>query len=685
MHKVTKRIEIESAEFLLNSSDNDANQFQMAQNFRQQEQQIQRPDNFQNQVQQQNSFQKRQAFQTQTSTQTPNQVSRKSGGDNMDGFMSIIIYGALIVTALLTIGIILTRLYRRASKEVSFVRTGFGGEKVIMNGGALVLPVLHEIIPVNMNTLRLAVNRSNEQALITRDRMRVDVVAEFYVRVQPVKEAISSAAQTLGTKTMRPEQLKELVEGKFVDSLRSVAAEMTMEELHEKRVNFVQKVQNVVTEDLMKNGLELETVSLTGLDQTGMEFFNPNNAFDAEGLTRLTDEIEARRKIRNDIEQDTNIQIKNKNLEAERQSLEIGKEEEYARLAQEREVEIRRASQSAEIAKEQASKQREAEEAKILAQQEVEQAKIVSQREVEQERISKERLVETQEVEKAKTIEIASQNRDIAVAEKSKEQSMAKAEADEARAKAIEAEEKVTTAQEREIAERQKQIELIEAAKEAEREAIRIKVEAEAEKMAASDDAEAVREKARGEADAERLKAEAAEVRYRVEAEGKRAINEAANLLSDEQIGMQVKLEMIQNLENIIRESAKPMENIDGIKIIQLDGLNGVGGSGAGAGGNAEAANTNASLADQVVSSALKYRAQAPLLDSLLKEVGINGGDLNSFTDAIIPSSLEADGSAALKAETTEVPAPKKANVPAPSKAAKQKSFPGKKDGPKTS
>ena len=64
------------------------------------------------------------------------------------------------------------------------MRTGLGGQKVVMNGGALVLPIVHEVIPVNMNTLRLEVSRGRERALITKDRMRVDVTSEFYVRVQ---------------------------------------------------------------------------------------------------------------------------------------------------------------------------------------------------------------------------------------------------------------------------------------------------------------------------------------------------------------------------------------------------------------------------------------------------------------------------------------------------------------------
>ena len=225
----------------------------------------------------------------------------------------------IIFVAFVAMILILARLFKRASKEVSFVRTGMGGQKVIMNGGALVYPVLHEIIPVNMNTLRLEVRRSDDQALITKDRMRVDVQAEFYVRVQPTAESIANAAQTLGQRTMRPDSLKELVEGKFVDALRAVAAEMAMEELHEQRVDFVQKVQAAVSEDILKNGLELESVSLTGLDQTNKDFFNPNNAFDAEGLTKLTQEIEERRKKRNDIEQETEVLIRRKNLEAEQQ------------------------------------------------------------------------------------------------------------------------------------------------------------------------------------------------------------------------------------------------------------------------------------------------------------------------------------------------------------------------------
>ena len=559
----------------------------------------------------------------------------------------ILVFASIILISLIVIGTIIARLYKRSSKEVSFVRTGFGGEKVILNGGAIVLPVLHEVIPVNMNTLRLEVKRAADQALITRDRMRVDVAAEFYVRVKPTAESIATAAQTLGKKTMQPDELKSLVEGKFVDSLRSVAAEMAMEELHEKRVDFVQKVQQAVSEELFKNGLELETVSLTGLDQTDFKFFNPQNIFDAEGLTKLTETIEDRRKKRNGLEQDADLAIKTKNLETEQARLKITREEEYSKMEQIRELSIRRAEQQAEIATQESEKQREAGEAKIAADREVQLKRIAADRDIENENILKAQAIQKAQVEQKKTIELAEQDRAIAIAEKSRAESEAKALADQARAQAVKAEEEVTTVRETQRAERIKAVELVAAKQVAETDAIAITVAAEASKLAAADDAEAirigaeaeaekVRLKAKGEADAKILLAQAQERQYQVDSAGTRAVNEANNILSTEQVEMQIRLALLKYLPEIIRESVKPMENIDDIKILQVNGLGAIGSS---TGSNEHGEQGQVALSDQVVNSALRYRSQAPLIDSLMSELGINGGDINGLTQTLHPKT----------------------------------------------
>jgi len=538
----------------------------------------------------------------------------------MNNLIEVAIVIGILLIGLIVIGMIIARLYRRSSKEMSFVRTGMGGQKVIMDGGALVLPVFHEVMSVNMNTLKLEVARAGKDSLFTRDRMRVDVVAGFFVRVIPSVEGIANAAQTLGQRTMAPDSLRELVEDKFVDSLRAAAVSMTMPELLDKRQDFIQAVQHAVSEDLLKNGLELESVSLTRVDQTPMQFFDPNNAFDAEGLTKLTEATQLRTKQRNEIEQSTAVQIAQKNFEATNQRLEIDKQQTFATLSQQQEVATREAQQKAEIAAIQSQREREAEQAKIEAERQVREATVEKERAIKQRQIEAEREIQVSQIEQQKRTTLADQDKLIAIAERSKAQSEAEQVANEARALAARAEEQVKTAREVAIAERDKQIALVAAEQDAQQQAIGVKVSAEAERDAADNHAQAVR-----------IRAEADRVRFEVEASGIRMRNESLNTLGTEQIMLQIKQALIAALPGIIEASVKPMEKIDGIKIVQVDGLNRGNAGGAGAPVTAGGGN----LAEQAVSAALAYRAQQPILDAVLGEIGMKGDSLAGLVNSV--------------------------------------------------
>ncbi|MDF1670728.1 MAG: flotillin domain-containing protein [Roseovarius sp.] len=525
---------------------------------------------------------------------------------NGANIIAVIILAAIVIAVL---AYLLHWLYRHSTKDVSFVRTGFLGEKIVMGGGALVLPIVHDLTEVNMNTLRLEVLRKREKSLITKDRMRIELEVEFYVRVVPNIEAVATAARTLGSRTMNPESLRDLIQGRFVDAMGAVAASMDMEAIHEKRSEFIKHIREEVADSLTLNGLELETVSLTTLDQADISLFNPSNAFDAEGLTRLTEEIEMRKKKRNDIEQDTMIAVRKKNLEAEKIALDIARESEYAKMAEDSEVAIRRAQQKAEVELINAAKERE-----------VEIARLKEREEVEKSRIQMEQSLEAIEIKRQEALAIEQQQREIAISQKSKERSLAQSEAEKARAKMLEETEKAQTARDTEIANRKKQIELIAAAQEAERVAVGITLNAQAEKAAAKDLA-----------DADGIAVKALQERLAVEAEGKRALNEAENLRTDASRKSALHQRLVESLPDIIRESVKPMENIDEIKILHVEGLPGLSGNGSDseAGGEVTGAPTGGNLADQVVNSALRYRSQAPFVDTLLGEIGMSGENVH--------------------------------------------------------
>ncbi|MCB1826249.1 MAG: flotillin family protein, partial [Candidatus Competibacteraceae bacterium] len=453
----------------------------------------------------------------------------------MNNLLEMGILAGIVLIGLLTVGVIFSRLYRRSSKELAFVRTGLGGQKVVMDGGAIVLPVFHECVNINMNTLKLEVSRAGADSLITLDRLRVDAVAAFFVRVIPNVEGVANAAQTLGQRTMHPDSLKELVEDKFVDALRAAAVSMSMHQLLDKRADFIQAVQNAVSEDLLKNGLELESVSLTRLDQTPIKYFDAQNAFDAEGLTKLTQQTQQRARERNEIEQDTSVAIAKKNFEATQLKLNIEKEQTFATLQQQQEVATRQAQQSAEVASITAQREREAQQAKIDAERQVKEAEVEKNRAIQQRQIEASRDLQVAKIEQEKLTTLADQERQISVAERSKAQSEAEKQANEARSLAARAEEQVKTAREVAVAEREKQVALVVADQDAQQQAIGVRVAAEAEKDAAENHAYAIK-----------IKAEAQQVQYQVDAKGIEMRNAALNTLAGDQIAMQVKMKLLE-------------------------------------------------------------------------------------------------------------------------------------------
>ena len=618
----------------------------------------------------------------------------------------------LLALAVAIIVYLLHWLYRRSSKEVSFVRTGMLGEKVVISGGAFVLPIIHNITQVGMRTLSITIKRGGEKSLITKDRMRAELVTEFFTKVPPEQKAVATAAQTLGNRTLDPEHLREVVQGRFADALGEVAAKMTLDEIQENRGQFVKEVTKIADASIGHTGLALETVSIISLDQSPIEQFNPANTFDSQGLTQLTEQIEERKKKRNDITQDTRISIENKNLETVQKELEIKKNEEFSRYKQEREiaiqktnertetikqravkereaeeteisnqeqievakisqnqvievekkltetrlieeiekrrkeqneleknaayeirqkdldteikilnldkeseyarlekqrlVDMKRAQEKAAIIKEQSERQKDAEEAQIISEQGIKNAKIAQQRNLDAHRIETERETRLLDIEKAKRLSIEEHQKNLEVINKSKQVLKSKAEEQATRARAVEAEEKANSAMYVEKAQGIKKVDVITAASKAEQ---------------------------------DRFATMAAKLRYEIDAAGKEALNAAENLRSDASRRSALRLKLADKIEAIIRESVKPMANIGDIKIVDVNGLPGFSGTSSSrdsgesvtAGGSGRSGN----LADNVVSSALRYRAHQPFLDSLLKEIGMNPGEISNIRNIL--------------------------------------------------
>ena len=282
---------------------------------------------------------------------------------------AMIMTGAGIL-CLVAIGIItvITKLYQRARPNEAFVRTGMGGVKIIQDGGALVVPVIHEFIKISLETLKLEVVRENSDSLITKDKLRADVGAEFFVKVMPDNDSVLQASRSLGDKMSNVDLVKSAVEDKLISALRSVAATKTLSELHEERDEFVLEVTNAVNNDLKENGLTLESVTLSKLDQTSVQSLNDDNIFDAQGKKTIAEITEKNKTERNRLEREGEQARKVQDVETKKAVLNLEQEQKSAE-----------ATQQAEIAKVQAEQQKEATQKSIEAQRAVELAEIQKQ------------------------------------------------------------------------------------------------------------------------------------------------------------------------------------------------------------------------------------------------------------------------------------------------------------------
>jgi uncharacterized membrane protein YqiK len=511
----------------------------------------------------------------------------------MAWFVTIVL---LVVAAILII-LFMSRYYRKATREISVVRTGLGGQKVVLDGGCIALPFLHKVAEVNMRTSKLEIERLGPKSIITRDRLRVDVGAEFYVRVRASVEGVATAAQALAGKSFRSADLEEILEGKLVDAMLSVAARYTMDELQDNRAGYAKEVTDMLVDNLAQNGLMLESVSLTRIDQTPFHALDENNAFNALGMRRLAEIIAVNKKERAVIEADADVSVRQSQLEATKRKLTINREEEEAMITQQREIEIARSRSAAETAEEQAvsEKRREA-------------ARIEREREVRLSEIARDTDLRRQSLESELNSALKKSENTVKLAQKRGEEAKAEAEAIAAKAEEAEAEERVRTVRETAIAQRDKMLALIRAAEQAEVDDTRVKSEAGTIKSMAEAEAKATLDRAKANRD-----------RLVSEAEGRAAIIKAENAQSPELIAMKLDEARLRTLPDVVERMMKPAEKIESIRINHMTGFGGA--TGHGGDGN------DKSTVNQVVDSVLSMALQLPAVQKLGEEVGMNIGD----------------------------------------------------------
>jgi flotillin len=502
---------------------------------------------------------------------------------SLSGSSSIIMTLSGVTLVLLCVILLtITKLYVKTKASEAFVKTGMGGLKVIRDGGAIILPFIHQIVRVSLETIKLEVNRTGTDALITSDKLRADIKAEFFVRIQAEDEDIKAAARSLGDKMSEvsvnsnprggadagyKSSVATLIEDKLVSALRTSAAKKTLEQLNSDRDDFLKEVMQGVTADLKHNGFLLETVTISKLDQTDVSNLKQDNIFDAQGMRTIAEITQKNLTEKNAIVRTGEQARKDQDVQTRTQILELDRKQAEAE-----------ATQAAQVSSIQAEQDRIGKQSQIEAQRKIDVATSENARQTALAKVAQDQAVEVANREQQQAIVVAEQK--VEVAKRDQQKAIAASEAEKAKAEALladaeaerqKARQNITTVEAVAAAEREKQKSVIAAQGEAEKNyvtaqrtadaaAYKTQKEADANKAAADAEAEAVTKKATAASKAAELQAAGNKAQLLAQAEGEQAklLAQAEGQKALAMVPVEVKAREVQIEKQRVEEVLKP-------------------------------------------------------------------------------------------------------------------------------
>ncbi len=325
---------------------------------------------------------------------------------------------AIGIIAVFIIGLLFlfSTLYKKVPQGKAIVRTGVGGRKVSFTG-MFIIPVFHRKEIMDITVKRIEIDRANQDGLICQDNIRADIKVAFFVRVNNTVKDVLDVAGLIGVdKASEISELRNFFDAKFSEALKTVGKQFNFVELYTDRVKFKQQIIDVIGTDL--NGYTLDDCAIDYLEQTNISHLDAKNILDSEGIKKITDLTAAQAIRSNEIEREKEKTIKQQDVSAREAILELEKQQREAEEKQKREIANITSREEADAARVKEEERLKAEKARIATDEELAIADenknrqiIVAQKSkerteaIETERVDKERLLE--QTEKEKIVELA--------------------------------------------------------------------------------------------------------------------------------------------------------------------------------------------------------------------------------------------------------------------------------------
>ncbi len=413
----------------------------------------------------------------------------------METLMPILTYGGFILLGIFALAFMFSAFYKKVPQGYALIVNDMSSKPKVHFTGGMVLPVIHKMEVMKISLITLEIDRRANDGLICKDNLRADITVAFYLRVNETPEDVLRVAKSIGVdRASDKTAVNELFNAKFSEALKTVGKNMMFLDLFENRIQFREKIIEVIGEDM--NGYVLEDVAIDYLEQTPKSKLDPTNILDSQGIKKITEITAAQNVETNRLEKDESLAITKKNVETKEAMLALERQEVDAESKQKREIETVRAREEAETKKVQEEERLKAEQASIETDEQLairDQVKLRQIEVAEQNRekaviIEKERVIKAQQMEsvnREREVDLSIIDKDKALEEEKKIIAQTISERIAVEKKVAEEEERIKEVQEVSEADRLKQVKILAAEAAAQESLVQMVKQAEAEEQKA--------------------------------------------------------------------------------------------------------------------------------------------------------------------------------------------------------
>lgn len=495
----------------------------------------------------------------------------------------IVITGVIVVLVIVAAIVALCKLfYRVADIDKALIITGGKEPKIVVSGGAFVIPIFRKASYFDLCMLTVTADRDEIKTITA-----VPIVCDWTAQIRPASNDVATLKKAIiSFKERGQDGIINDVKLTLTGAVRDIVASMTPEAVLKDKAEFAQKVRDTVEDEMLNMGMELVSLNIQDITDHN-QYYDNLAALDHEEKRR---EAEKKRAV-------VGQEVRQQNALSEQSAAQAELDAQLAIAAKKRDNDIKKASYKAETDKAQADADIAGKLQSTVRMQEVavEEGKVAV---VRQEQANLAALREKEVI--------------ATKAEAEKEKRRIEAEA-EANVKRVQAEAQVA------VAERQANAIKIEADANAAKQTKEGTAAAEVTKMKGQAEADVIKQRGLAEAEAEKARliavAEGKKAELMAEAEGERALAEAR--ASNEKVNFEIEKLKIETDARITvaTKTAEIMAEVGrNAEFVNFGGQQG----GAGGTGNV--------LIDTLAG-----------IPQLLKQLDIENGALNgkSFNDQI--------------------------------------------------